>query len=153
MSNLNSSEVKDPDGISEEQRQELADTQREALAETPPADTAKADFDVVNNAHLSSDAPDEILGDIEALSVNEKYALVLHQAKQLGPLFFAQVSPETFKLPERDPLNLIWINILTGWQIASTILSQFEQNIMTTEELEREGTSDDSGEDIPEDAT
>jgi len=129
-----------------ERRQELADIKREELAEQDPNG-----FDVVNDGNTLSppDVP-EIIGDIDSLSLNEKYALVLHQVKQLGPLFFAQVSPETFKLPDRDPLNLIWINMLTSWLIASDILAKFEvamlveaaEETTTTEGDSTDGTND-----------
>jgi len=147
----NPSEVKDPDDLAPEELQEKADIKREELAETPPPDGDPKAFDVIGseqpskepNDEVSDEVSDEIVGDIKSLSLNEKYALILHQVKQLGPLFFVQVNPDTFKLPDRDPLNLIWINILTGWGVASIILSQFEQNIVVTEQLEREADEDD----------
>lgn len=129
MSDLNS-EIKDPDDLSAETLQEIADIKREEILEE--ADP-KA-FDVVNSGGSKPTADREIV----SLSLNEKYALILQQVKQIGPLFFVKVSPDTFKLPESDPLNLIWINILTGWKVASTILSQFENNIIVTERLEKE---------------
>ena len=135
MSNRNS-EVKDPDGLSGEELQEKADIKREEIREVDPNA-----YDVINtgggNPGNTVADVDEVAGDIKSLSVNEKYALILHQTKQLGPLFFVQVAPDTFDLPERDPLNLIWINILTGWHLASIILAQFEQNIVISEELEK----------------
>jgi len=127
----NAAEVKDPDGITSEELQEQADIKREELAEQDPNS-----FDVVNDGTVP-----EIIGDMDSLSLNEKYALVLHQVKQLGPLFFAQVSPDTFKLPDRDPLNLIWINMLTSWLIASDILAKFEvamSDLEAAEETEEE---------------
>ena len=124
----NEAEVKDPDDLTPEEQQEIADIKREELAEQDPNG-----FDVVNNENSVKETPPivpEIIGDIDSLSLNEKYMLVLHQVKQLGPLFFVQVSPDTFKLPDRDPLNLIWINILTSWLIASDILAKFEVSII-----------------------
>lgn len=157
----NPQEVKDPDDLSAEELQEIADIKREELEENTPlqvedsttqvenaaVDTDKVDpnaFDVIGGGE-TKEIP-EVVGDISSLSLNEKYALILHQAKQLGPLFFAQVSPDTFKLPERDPLNLIWINILTGWHIASDILAKFEANMVAAEQLERESADVDGNE-------
>ena len=142
MSN-NEAEVKDPDDLTPEEQQEIADIKREELAERDPNG-----FDVINGGNSSETPPTipEIIGDIDSLSLNEKYALVLHQVKQLGPLFFAQVSPDTFKLPDRDPLNLIWINILTSWLIASDILAKFEANMIKAEsQAVEEDNDDDAG--------
>lgn len=72
--------------------------------------------------------------DIKALSINEKYALILTNVKQDGLNFFARIDPNTFGLPTRDPLNLIWINILTAWNLASTVLNQFERNMIAAQQ-------------------
>lgn len=141
----NPSEVKDPDDLSAEQLQEQADIKREELQEQQSDPNS---FDVINGGSETPKEVPEIIGDIESLSLNEKYALILHQAKQLGPLFFIQVSPDTFKLPDRDPLNLIWLNILTGWGIASNILADFESRAMVDAgeqaELKGENGADDT---------
>ena len=146
MSNRNS-EVKDLDGLSGEELQERADIKREEIREVDPNA-----YDVINtgggNPGTADVDVDEVAGDIKSLSVNEKYALILHQTKQLGPLFFVQVSPDTFELPDNDPLNLIWINILTGWKVASIILSQFEENVMETESLEEKDSEIETNKDV-----
>jgi len=114
----------------EEELQEEADIKREELAETPPTP--------VNGAQ----APAGTEIDPKALSLNEKYEVILTQVKQTGPLFFVQVNPTVFALPDNDPLNLIWINILTGWKVASTILAQFERTLI----LNKDGaTADENG--------
>lgn len=138
MTNL--SEVKDPNDLSPEEIQEQADILREEILETPPSGDPNA-FDVIGGAASETT---EVVGDIDSLSLNEKYALILHQAKQTGPLFFAQVSPDTFKLPDNDPLNLIWINIMTGWRIASNILADFEIRVMNVERELSESTAEES---------
>jgi len=121
--------IKDPDDdLSGEELQELADIKREEQLEVDP------------------NAFDVVAGDIAGLSINEKYAVVLGQVRKRGPLFFIQTDPTTFALPPADPLNLIWINLMTGWHIASIILSQFEQNIVDTDEaMEKEEENNNDG--------
>lgn len=84
--------------------------------------------------------------DIKALSLNEKYSIILTQVKQNGVNFFAQVNPSMFALPERDPLNLIWVNILTGWTLASTVLSSFEKSMAFSPLLAGEETDSNNKE-------
>jgi len=134
MSNeAQASAIEEIDEMTEEELQQIADIKREELAETPPTNGAQAP------------AGTEI--DPKALSLNEKYELILGQVKQTGPLFFVQVNPEVFALPENDPLYLVWINIITGWKIASTILAQFDRTLTPTEtadESNAESTESDT---------
>ena len=135
----------DPTPESVERAQEQADIKAEEIAETPPATSLEVQNNGAEAALAAVDGannPSQV--DLKALSLNEKYVLILGEVEQSGPLFFAQVNPSTFALPDRDPLNLIWINMLTGWQIASTILTQFKANYVGEEALARETTNADS---------
>lgn len=136
----------DPTPESAERAQEQADIKAEELAETPPTAPLKvtnSGAEAASAAVNGANNPEPQV-DVKALSLDEKYALILGQVEQTGPLFFAQVNPSTFALPDRDPLNLIWINMLTGWQIASTILSQFKANYVGEQALAKETANADS---------
>lgn len=100
----------------------------------------EAAYDAVSSAKAATLAPKV---DVKGLSLNEKYALILAQVKATGPVFFVQVNPNTFGLPDNDPLNLIWINMLTSWKLATTILSQFEVNMIGQQALIEEGAKKD----------